>query len=248
MTILAGRAGFTAPGLIETPDSWTGLLASGLAGASAAASVAIVLTLYFAGRYRSPSDVVRHFAAASVATGLLAFAAYDMRHAAFDYLGINSAKPAVEFEIRLPNAAALAVSAGTTQIELHTDKNQTLAKLREGLASTRGRPRRTAGIGPARFPHSPPRRGAEPAGSAAAAVQIALGGEPEPFRSIRAVAPGRSRYIGNRRRARPLRAERCVRDPLPRALTRPSSNDHDLTISLSFPKPFSRFALTSPRD
>jgi hypothetical protein len=42
----------------------------------------------------------------------------------------------VEFEIRLPDGAALAVSAGTTQIELHTDKNQTLAKLREGLAST----------------------------------------------------------------------------------------------------------------
>jgi hypothetical protein len=71
-----------------------------------------------------------------VAFGLLAFAAYDIRHAVFDYLGINSAKPAVEFEIRLPYAAALAVAAGTPQIELHTDKNQILAKVREGLAST----------------------------------------------------------------------------------------------------------------
>jgi hypothetical protein len=129
-------AGFTGPVVAEAPDSWAGLLTSGLAGAAAAAAVAIVLTLYFRGRYRSPRDIVGHLTAAVAAVGLLAFAAHDMRHAAFDYLGINSAKPAVEFEIRLPDAAALAVSAGTTQIELHTDKNQTLAKLREGLAST----------------------------------------------------------------------------------------------------------------
>jgi hypothetical protein len=31
---------------------------------------------------------------------------YDMRHAALAYLGINPTKPAVEFEIRLPKAAA----------------------------------------------------------------------------------------------------------------------------------------------
>jgi hypothetical protein len=136
MTILAGTAGFMAPTVAESPDSWSGLLTSGLAGAAAAAAVAIVLTLYFRGRYRWSRDIARHFAAATVAAGLLAFAVYDMRHAAFDYLGINWAKPAVEFEIRLPDAAALAVMAGTTQIELHTDKNQALAKLREGLASS----------------------------------------------------------------------------------------------------------------
>jgi hypothetical protein len=136
MTILAGKAGFIGPVVTEAPDSWTGLLTSGLAGAAAAAAVAIVLTLYFQRRYRSSRDIASHFAASVVAVALLAFAAYDTRHAAFDYLGINSAKPAVEFEIRLPDAAALAVIAGTTQIELHTDKNQTLAKLREGLAST----------------------------------------------------------------------------------------------------------------
>jgi hypothetical protein len=136
MTILAGMAGLTGPVVTEAPDSWTGLLTSGLAGAAAASAAAIVLTLYFRERYRSPRDITRHLVAAVVAVGLLAFVAYDMRHAAFDYLGINSAKPAVEFEIRLPSAAALSVMAGTTQIELHTDKNQTLAELREGLAST----------------------------------------------------------------------------------------------------------------
>ena len=107
-----------------------------IAAAAAAAAVAIVLTLYFRGQHRSPRDIARRLAASLVAVALLGFVAYDMRHAAFDYLGINSAKSAVEFEIRLPDAAALAVLAGATQIELHTDKNQTLAKLREGLAST----------------------------------------------------------------------------------------------------------------
>jgi hypothetical protein len=136
MTILAGMAGLKGPAVVESADSWFGLLTSGLAGAAAATAVAIVLTLYFRAKYRSPRDIARHSAAAVVAIGLLAFAGYDMRHAAFDYLGINSAKPAVEFEIRLLDAAALAVTAGTTQIELHTDKNQTLAKLHEGLAAT----------------------------------------------------------------------------------------------------------------
>jgi hypothetical protein len=136
MTILAGTAGLKSPAVAESADSLSGVLTSGLAGAAAAIAVAIVLTLYFRGQYRWPRNIARDLAAASVAIGLLGFAAYDMRHAAFDYLGINLAKPAVEFEIRLPDGAALAVAAGTTQIELHTDKNQTLAKLREGLAST----------------------------------------------------------------------------------------------------------------
>jgi hypothetical protein len=136
MTILAGMAGLKGPTVVESADSWTGLLTSGLAGAAAATAVAIVLTLYFRGGYRSTRDIARHSAATVVAVGLLAFAAYDMRHAAFDYLGINASKPAVEFEIRLPDAAALAVAAGTPQVELHTDMNQTLAKVRQGLAST----------------------------------------------------------------------------------------------------------------
>jgi hypothetical protein len=56
-----------------------------------------------------------------------------MRHAALAYLGINPTKPAVEFEIRLPTAAAYTVDDG--QIELHTDQNQTLARMSGVLAS-----------------------------------------------------------------------------------------------------------------
>jgi hypothetical protein len=64
--------------------------------------------------------------------GLLAFVAYDLRHAAFAYLGINPANPAVEFEIRLPQAAA---TLAETQVELHTDRNQSLARIEDGLSS-----------------------------------------------------------------------------------------------------------------
>jgi hypothetical protein len=63
--------------------------------------------------------------------GLLAFVAHDMRDAALAYLGINPSKPEVEFEIRLPKAAAFAVA--DTQIELHTDRNQKLAQIEREL-------------------------------------------------------------------------------------------------------------------
>ena len=119
--------------LDDSPDGWFGMVMSGLAGVAAALAVAIVLTVYFRTGYRSARDIVRHGLAAAAVLGLLAFVAYDMRHAALAYLGINPAKPSVEFEIRLPKLAASAVAG--TQVELHTDKNQTLAKMQDALAS-----------------------------------------------------------------------------------------------------------------
>jgi hypothetical protein len=88
--------------------------------------------VYFRSRYRTRRDIVRHGLAAALVLGLLAFVASDMRHAALAYLGINPSKPAVEFEIRLPMKAASAVA--DTQVELHTDRNQTLAQLQSLLA------------------------------------------------------------------------------------------------------------------
>jgi hypothetical protein len=117
----------------DSPDGWLGLATSGLAGVATALAVAIMLRVYFRSRYRSAGDIGRHgLAAAALVLGLLAFVAYDMRHAALAYLGINPAKPAVEFEIRLPMKTVSAVS--DTQIELHTDRNQTLAQLQNLLA------------------------------------------------------------------------------------------------------------------
>jgi hypothetical protein len=117
-----------AGGWADSPDSWTGLATSALAGAAAALAIGIALTLYFRSRMRSGRDLVIHGSAAIAVLGLLGFVAYDMRQSAFDYLGINPSKPAVEFEIRLPPAVALAAIADT-QVELHTDRNQTIARV-----------------------------------------------------------------------------------------------------------------------
>jgi hypothetical protein len=115
----------------DSPDGWLGLLMSGLSGVAAALAVAILLTVYFRSRYRSIRDIVRHGLAAVLVLGLFAFVAYDMRHAALAYLGINPTKPAIEFEIRLPKAALSDV--GNTQVELRTDRNQKLAQLQGAL-------------------------------------------------------------------------------------------------------------------
>ena len=117
----------------DSPDGMLGMLMSGLSGVAAALAVAIVLTVYFRTGYRSSRDVLRHGLAATVVLALLAFVAYDMRHAALAYLGINPAKPAVEFEIRLPKATLSDVT--DSQVELVTDRNQKLAQMQAALAS-----------------------------------------------------------------------------------------------------------------
>ena len=94
----------------DSPDGWLGIAMSGLAGVATALAVAIVLSVYFRSGYRSTRDIFKHGLAAAAVLALLAFAATDMRHAALAYLGINPSKPAVEFEIRLPKAAALTIA------------------------------------------------------------------------------------------------------------------------------------------
>jgi hypothetical protein len=129
LRMIGDRTGLFAD---DSPVGSLGMLMSGLSGVAAALAVVIMLSVYFRSRYRSGHDVVRHGLAAVAVFGLLAFVAYDLRHAALAYLGINPTKPAVEFEIRLPMAVVSAVA--DTQIELHTDRNQTLAKVQNLLA------------------------------------------------------------------------------------------------------------------
>ena len=76
----------------DSPDGWLGMLTSGLSGVAAALAVAIMLTVYLRRGHSRFSDVVRHGLAAAAVLGLLAFVAYDMRHAALAYLGINPSK------------------------------------------------------------------------------------------------------------------------------------------------------------
>lgn len=113
------------------------LLTSALSGAAAALAIAIALTVYFHLGHRTARDIIKHSVAALVAIGLLAFVASDLRHAALGYLGINPSKPKVEFEIRLPQALLSTIS--DTQIELHTDRNQTLARVEGTEDATDGR-------------------------------------------------------------------------------------------------------------
>ncbi|UPJ54149.1 acriflavin resistance protein [Bradyrhizobium sp. 200] len=120
-------------GLSDSLDGGLGVIMSGLAGIAAALAVAIVLSVYFRSGYRSRRDVFKHSLAASAVLVLLAFVVSDMRNAALAYLGLNPAKPAVEFEIRLPKAVL--ATAADTQVELLTDRNQKLAKVQENLAS-----------------------------------------------------------------------------------------------------------------
>ncbi len=131
IAFLKGVAERTSLALDGSPDSWSGVLMSGAAGLAAALAVALALIVYFRSGYRSTSDIAKHGLAAAVVLGLLAFVAHDMRDAALAYLGINPSKPEVEFEIRLPKAAAFAVA--DTQIELHTDRNQKLAQIEREL-------------------------------------------------------------------------------------------------------------------
>jgi hypothetical protein len=111
--------------LSESADGRLGILMSALSGIATALAVALALTVYFRMGYRSWRDIVRHCLATLTAVALFGFAAYDMRHAALAYLGLNPSKPAVEFEIRMPRETLIAAS--DSQIELHTDRNQTLA-------------------------------------------------------------------------------------------------------------------------
>jgi hypothetical protein len=98
----------------------------------------MILLIYFRTGYRTTGDIARHGLAAVVVLGLLAFVAYDLRGAALVYLGMNPSKPKVEFEIRLPKAAASTLA--DTQIEFHTDRNQRLAQIeREAAPGDDGR-------------------------------------------------------------------------------------------------------------
>jgi hypothetical protein len=132
ISFLKAIAESTGLSVDDSPGSWSGMLMSGAAGVAAALAVAMILMVYFRSGYRTIGDIAKHSLAAAVVLGLLAFVAYDMRDAALAYLGMNSSKPEVEFEIRLPNAAASAVA--DTQIELLTDQNQTLAQIERELA------------------------------------------------------------------------------------------------------------------
>ena len=127
---VSDSAGFAGD---DIPDGWLGMLRSALAGLAAALAIAIMLTVFLRMEERGRRHLVRNGLAATLALGLLGFVANDMRHATEAYLGFNPTKPAVEFEIRMPDTAVSTVA--DTQVELRTDRNQALATMQDLLAS-----------------------------------------------------------------------------------------------------------------
>jgi hypothetical protein len=121
----------------DSPDGGLGFLMSTLSGAATALAIAIMLTVYLHTGYRTSRDVIRHGLATILALGLLAFVVSDMRNVALAYLGINPSEPTVEFEIRMPKTDLSAIS--DTQVELHTDRNQRLARVEATADSEDGR-------------------------------------------------------------------------------------------------------------
>jgi hypothetical protein len=118
-------------------DMTSPLLMSVLSGAAAALAVAIMLTVYARSGYRTVREIAQTGVAAVISLGLLVFVVSDMRHAALAYLGINASKPEIEFEIRVPQTILSTMS--DTQVELHTDRNQTLARLEGSEDAGNGR-------------------------------------------------------------------------------------------------------------
>ncbi|SDS37857.1 hypothetical protein [Bradyrhizobium canariense] len=121
-TAIADRIGLLTN---DSPDGWSSLLMPALAGAAAALAAAFVLRVYFRSGYRTARDIVRHGIAATTVLGLLAFVAYDIRHAGFASRGINPPKPEVEFEVRKPKTTGTALV--DARIELQANRNTTLA-------------------------------------------------------------------------------------------------------------------------
>ena len=93
--------------LSENADGGLGMAISALAGVAAALLVALVVSIYLRASYRSTRDIVMHGLAAALVFGLIVFAAYDMRHAALAYLGLNAPATVVEFGTDLPETGLI---------------------------------------------------------------------------------------------------------------------------------------------
>ena len=124
-----------------------------------------------------------------------------MRHAALAYLGINPAKPAVEFEIRLPKAALSAIA--DTQVELHTDRNQTLAQVQGALASDGSGLSVLRGSVPLDYRTTDRVVILNLPGQAQCEFKLRLAANPTPLRPVRALASGRSRRLPDHGRGNP---------------------------------------------
>lgn len=106
------------------------------AGAIAGFVLAVVGALVVKGGYRSVRDIATRGAAVTAIMIAVLAAGAHLRSGAFQHLGVRAAPPSVEFEIRLPPTTAPLAVQREAQVELHTDRNQTIARLNEQVFAT----------------------------------------------------------------------------------------------------------------
>ncbi len=100
-------------------------------GAGLGLLIGVWAALRFIAGHRSFGAIAWRGLFAVVAAGVVSYGALKLGAAAFSELGLNATVPTVEFEIRLPVATSLPASHNDIQVELHTDKNQIIATLRD---------------------------------------------------------------------------------------------------------------------
>jgi hypothetical protein len=90
----------------------------------------IFLAVLFGRRRTAGWSMGRGVLAAAIAGGIIVGAS-EAGGAFFDSIGINPFAPDFEFEIRLPAGSKAPAARDDIQIELHTDRNQIVATLRD---------------------------------------------------------------------------------------------------------------------
>jgi len=98
--------------------------------------VAVAYVIHRKGGRNALRTVAVRSVAAILALGAVIAGGLDIRATAYSHLGLLPSAPAVQFEIRLPATAALTDLKREAQVQLLTDKNQTLAQLDNMLGAT----------------------------------------------------------------------------------------------------------------
>jgi hypothetical protein len=117
-------------------------------GAGVGLLVFIFLAVLF-GRGRAARWSAGRGVLAAVVAGGILYGVSEAAGAFFESIGVNPLAPAFEFEIRLPAASKVPAARDDIQIELHTDRNQMIATLRD-VAHDGDRPV-LSGVAPLKF-------------------------------------------------------------------------------------------------
>lgn len=110
-------------------------------GALIGLTAGAALTLHLKRGIRGPLNIVRRAALMLAVIAIAVVGMMQIGTAALGHLGINPKPAEVAFEIRLPQQTVSDMARTEAQVELHTDRNQTVARLDgEWTLSEDGRP------------------------------------------------------------------------------------------------------------